>query len=534
VPSSRRRLVVLAPAIALAMWAAFQVAHATRHDLSATPDSASYLGTADNIRHGRGPTVPFTFLWDDYSPDEAVRHRAHIWSSHFPPAYPASLAVASVVAGDSRDAARVVDIICVALNVVLVALLTARMTKYRSAIVATITPAVMLFVTDAVPVPLGGVGWFGSHIAIASEPLFAVLFTATLIVTGTAITAEGRRADLALVGAAALAAMALLTRYNGVAAVITAVISLVWFDGARRLPERLRRSTIFAAAATAPIVVFVLIVAANGGGGARVFAYHNLGDVTRGSLRLIGSSLAPVSWPEAAHIASTLVLVAVTVIAATWLPRVEGFWRHDREGTVLLRCCVLSIPIYIFVIWFARTFLDRGVNVAPRYFVGLRGIWTAVFVAALYRVVSTYVAPLAVAVVLAIAVVLVAHSDWSYTRFWWRTIAPRTTSAVERTIAALPRETLLATSVPERVYLTTARSSVLLPSRVVYLTGKTNHAYAEQVDEFVELLRTRGGYLLWVPPFDPIVTPDELGRRLPLRIVAQGGDETLYRVTPAP
>ena len=93
-PSSRRRLVVLAPAIALAMWAAFQVAHATRHDLSATPDSASYLGTADNLRHGHGPTVPFTFLWDDYSPAEAARDRAHIWSSHFPPAYPASLAVA--------------------------------------------------------------------------------------------------------------------------------------------------------------------------------------------------------------------------------------------------------------------------------------------------------------------------------------------------------------------------------------------------------------------------------------------------------
>jgi hypothetical protein len=381
---------------------------------------------------------------------------------------------------------------------------------------------------------LGGVGWFGSHIAIASEPLFAVSFAAVLLVTGTAITAEGRRADLALAGAAALAAVSLLTRYNGVAAVITVVIALVWFDGGRRLPERLRRSAVFAAAALSPIVIFVLVVAANGGGGARVFAAHNRGGVTRGSLRLIGASLVPASWPEAAHIASTLVLIAVAVIAATWLPRVEGFWQHDHEGTVLLRCCLLSIPIYIFVIWFARAFLDQGVNVAPRYFVGLRGIWTAVFVAALYRVASTHVAPLAVAVVLAIAVALVAHSDWSYTRFWWRTLAPRPTSTVERAIGSLPRETLLATSAPERIYLTTARSSVLLPSREVYLTGKTNPAYARQVDEFVGLLRTHAGYVLWVPPFDPIVTPEELGRRLPLRVVAQEGDETLYRVTPSP
>lgn len=533
-PSPRRRLVVLAPAIVLAMWAAFQVGHVTRHDLGTTPDSATYLGTADNLRHGHGPTVPFTFLWDDYSPGEAVRHRARIWSSHFPPAYPASLAAASIVGGDSRGAARGVDIVCVALNVVLVGVLAARMTKYRSVIVATIAPAVMLYVVDAVPVPLGGVGWFGSHVSIASEPLFAALFTAAIIVTATAITGEGRQANLALAGAAAMAAGTLLTRYNGIAVVMTVAIALVWFDRARPLPERLRRSAIFATAATAPIVLFVLVVAANGGGGARVFAYHNLGGVTRGSLRLIGASIVPATWPEAAHIATTLMLLAVTVIAATWLPHVDGFWQRDHEGTVLLRCCLLSIPIYIFVIWFARTFLDHGVNVAPRYFVGLRGIWTAVFVAACYRVVSTHVAPLAVSVALAVAVTLVAHSDWTYTRLWWRTLPARTTSTVEQTIAALPRQTLLATSVPERIYLTTKRSSVLLPSRTVYLTGNTNDSFGHQVDEYVGLLRSHAAYVLWVPPFDPIVTPEELGRRLDLRVVARGGDETLYRVVSSP
>ncbi len=531
-PSPRRRLLVLAPSIALAVWSAFLVAHATRHDLNTTPDSAAYVGTADNLRHGHGPTVPFTLSWDAYSTRDAVRDRAHIWSSHFPPGYPATLAVASIVGGDARDGARTVNILCIALNVILVALLTAKMTKYRSVIIATIAPAVMLFVADAVPVPLAGVGWFRSHAAIASEPLFAVCFTAAIIVAGTAITAEGRRGTHALAGAAALAAGALLTRYNGVGVIATIAIALVWFDRVRPLADRLRRAGIFTAAGFAPALLFVLAVAINGGGGARVLSYHNLGGVTRGSLRLIGSSLVPALWPEAVQIAITVLLIGVAVVAATWLPRVEGCWQRDVEGTVLVRCCLLSLPIYVFVIWFARTFLDRAVSVAPRYYVGLRGIWTALFVAALYRVASTYVAPWLVATALVVAVALVAHTGWSYTRFWWRTAPPPTTTAVEQAVKALPRDTLLVSSVPDRVYMSTTRSSVLVPSRTVYLTGKANHDFARQVDEFVGIMRTRPTYVVWVPSFDPFVTPEELAARVPLELVARDGDETLYRVTP--
>ena len=32
---------------------------------------------------------------------------------------------------------------------------------------------------------------------------------------------------------------------------------------------------------------------------------------------------------------------------------------------------------------------------------------------------------------------IVAHSDWTYTRLWWRTLPARTTSTVELAIAAL-------------------------------------------------------------------------------------------------
>jgi len=53
-----RKVFVLAPTCLLAVWASFQIAYATRHGAHDSPDSASYLGAADNLRRGRGLTVP--------------------------------------------------------------------------------------------------------------------------------------------------------------------------------------------------------------------------------------------------------------------------------------------------------------------------------------------------------------------------------------------------------------------------------------------------------------------------------------------
>src|SRR5437763_12891630 len=46
---------------------------ATRRTPGFFPDSAIYVGTADNIRNGHGMTTPFNLIFNPYSPFEAVR-----------------------------------------------------------------------------------------------------------------------------------------------------------------------------------------------------------------------------------------------------------------------------------------------------------------------------------------------------------------------------------------------------------------------------------------------------------------------------
>src|SRR5437762_326678 len=93
-PVKNRLAVVLFPTCVLAVIAGFVVLHATRDAQYTAPDSASYEGTAANLRHGHGPTVPFAAVWDELSPSAAAAAHDHVPSSHFPPGYPALLAVA--------------------------------------------------------------------------------------------------------------------------------------------------------------------------------------------------------------------------------------------------------------------------------------------------------------------------------------------------------------------------------------------------------------------------------------------------------
>src|SRR5437016_14636739 len=94
--SKRREFVVLAPVIALAIWASCWVAVTTAAHIGEQYDSASYLGTAAELRSWHGPVVPSTFLSHAYPPLVAASFGGRLPSSHFPPASPFALAPTSI------------------------------------------------------------------------------------------------------------------------------------------------------------------------------------------------------------------------------------------------------------------------------------------------------------------------------------------------------------------------------------------------------------------------------------------------------
>jgi hypothetical protein len=93
-----------------------------------------------------------------------------------------------------------------------------------------------------------------------------------------------------------------------------------------------------------------------------------------------------------------------------------------RTRSPLLVVFTLTVLCGITVVCSATTFFDNGIVGDPRYFVGVRGIWMAAFVAAIYNVARARRSARALMLVLA----LVAIADRSLQRQWRRTIGTGT------------------------------------------------------------------------------------------------------------
>src|SRR5436305_7904 len=79
----------------------------------------------------------------------------------------------SFVSDGLGGATRVVDTLAMAANLLLVGMLAARLTRYRSIAGAVLPPALLLLAPDAAsPHIYVDLGWLPVHEAVASEPVF--------------------------------------------------------------------------------------------------------------------------------------------------------------------------------------------------------------------------------------------------------------------------------------------------------------------------------------------------------------------------
>ena len=111
----------------------------TRATVGYGVDSSAYLGVAHNLVTGRGPTVPMTFYTDHYPPARAFGFHGAVPSTHFPPLYPAVLALFESFGMSAAAAVRTSSTLIHALNLVLVALLLSRVLLRRAWIGASST-----------------------------------------------------------------------------------------------------------------------------------------------------------------------------------------------------------------------------------------------------------------------------------------------------------------------------------------------------------------------------------------------------------
>lgn len=221
---------VAAVVLAAAAWAGY----VTRHGLSITEDSATYLGVARNLQLGNGARLAF---------DEPGR-----WLDVFPPGLPLLLAAGRPLGLELVDWGRLVTIALLAGNAFLIMSIVRRLAP-RPAVVAPLAGVLFVLARGTVEV----------HERLLSEPLYLLL--ELLAIRFLLARTSSRRPQLLLAAAALAAGLSLLTRFAGLA---TIGACAVWLLLAERGPAIRRVATAagFTALAAVPFATWSLISAA--------------------------------------------------------------------------------------------------------------------------------------------------------------------------------------------------------------------------------------------------------------------------------
>lgn len=452
---------VVAAISLLSLAGAGAVLIATRWGVGLNNDSVAYIAAARDLLHGRGfPTA------------------------HWPPLFPAALALLGLLGVDPLAGARWLNTALFAANIVLVGLIVARYgggLLWTSALAAFLMLANMLFI----------------HSMAWSEPLFFFLGLAGILCMAAYL--DGPRPVLLLASAGAVGC-AVLTRYVGGALVVTGALGLLLLS--KKTPwARLIDAAVFSGVSSLPTLLWMMRnVHVAGSATDRVAVFHPVAwdNIMFGFLTL-SAWLIPQRVPDRAII---FLLLAVGWAAASVAVRTRNGRKGDRRAP---RADLARLPIllgifiasYLGLLIVAISFVDQALlderTLSPVFVTGLILVscmaadrWRSGRLSRSFRVCAVLVAGY-LASLYAFhggAVVIDGYREgFGYAAERWRT------SETIRGVEALPHGLLIYSNFPNAVYIFTGRPATLIPMKIDYVSGLHVEAYSRQLFEMRDRLQ---------------------------------------------
>lgn len=485
------RWVLLAPALV----GALALAVVTRGGAHASPDSAFYVGLARNLAGGVG--------WE--SPPGSFP------LSHFPPLFPAVLAVFGWLGVDPLDAAGWLNPVLFGASAALVALVVHRATGSvavgAGAAVSLVVSRDLLF----------------AHSSALSEPLFIFLTLAAMVCLGRHL---GSGSLGWLVSAAGLAGAATLTRYAGIVLVAVGVVAIL--AGARPL-RRVGLAAGFAAVSLLPTLVWLTFA----GSGDRPFGWHPFGlDYLLVTGRSLSAWILPRSLPWPARGVSALAAVTLVAVLLTRArarsghveshPPTSGQSADDVAnpsgvgGDPLVFLCGLFAVAYVGILAVQNVLLDASSTLdyrllAPLHTVAIVG-GAIVFAPRLTNLALpgnltwdrlAWVGRLVVVVLVAaqavgaVAWVAGGVTDDSRERRGL-TATGWEESAVMAAVEAMPAGIVVYSNAPDAIHMLTGRRAVaLLPPSVDYLSGRSRLDFEPEMAGVGEAVERGSAVVAW-------------------------------------
>ena len=497
------------------------LATATRWGVGITTDSMTYIGVASNLLNGLGFT--------ERNPDGVT-----IPLIHYPPLFPALLAIPGVVGMEPSIAARWLNIILFGANILLVGLAVKRITR------------------DSIWLPV-----FGSFLMLSSrgvlhihsyawtEPAF--IFFALLGFLLLSAYLENSRL-LFLVGSSGVIALAFLVRYPGLALVATGVVGILLLSKKGRR-DRMVDALRFGVISSVPLVLWVARnswVADSATGREIVFHPFGLGHVMQ-ALRTVSIWLLPARIPEPMRV-SLLVLVVFGIVNLGLL-----MLRQERRvgARMFIKPFVHQMPYFvrllaIFVVVYGLllvgsiSFADAETPLDDRI---LSPVYVSAVVFILYcmdallrtpvRAPAVRVAVLVMCTLFAV-VYLRRGTSWvahGYNEGWGLASKTWQQSEILQSVRALRPETPIYSNGHDVIFFLTGRFAWRIPNRINPNVRQANSSYSSQLLEMRDRLESDGGVVVYFRSFSRWYQPteQELESELQLRAVTQSADGAIYQ-----
>jgi hypothetical protein len=496
---------VIALAAAVILWIA------TPWGIGLTPDSIDYINAARALLAGSGLGA----------------------MSHFPPLYPVTIASVARLGLEPAEAARWLQVLLFAVNILLVGVLAHRVS--------------------------GGAGWWaclaallmaasptiaGVHASALSEPLFLALVLTALIALG-AYACEPRPGSLLIASAATAAAM--LTRYAGIALVpvtVTAVLCLGRAEWRRRLLD----AAALAVIAITPIGMWLLRNSLSGGAvGSRTLAFHPIGaQHVEESLSVMSLWLFPRDVPPVLRCMLLGLLLGVALATARHRAPFAFKGSIDRlRAAPSIAILLLFALAYATLLVVSISLVDFYTPLDSRILSPLYPVALVLGLEVIRRLLPTARQSLPwrramVTVLLLLAAlqvvrgaelfVLSYRDGLGFARRTWKE------SPLLARIRALPPQTIIFSNAPDVITLLTGRGASSLPSTFDPTTGKPNPRFVAQRQRLRADLKATRGVLVYFRRIHRPYVPSEthLRQKLHLRLVRENPQGAIYKAGPAP
>ena len=517
-PRTRGRLSASYAVIIIALIAiagTIEMVLATRWGIGLTTDSIRYIDHARDLLAGRG-----------------LRGM-----THFPPLYPVMIAAVAKLGLDAAVAARWLQVALFPLNIVLIGWMTYRATGRCAA-----CACVAALLVAVAPVTVG------IHCTALSEPLFLALVLVSLACMAAYLQ---RQRPWLLCVAALTAAMAVLTRYAGLALLPVLLVAVTWLNRRVSWRRRLWDVAVLVALFGVPLGIWLMRNRLLGSATNRSLAFHPIGARhIEDALETMTTWLFPRVIPAGLRSLLLGFLAGAAAVAGASAAAARQRRRHDDVAPVVadtggtLRSILLVFAMsYVALLVLSVSFVDFYTPLDNRI---LSPLYAAVLIVGLESLrrflasadVSTLtrratIACLVVLVLLQAArgadLVAVAYRDGiGFARRTWQQ------SKMLARVRTFPPGTVIYSNGADVIEMLTDHRASGLPARYDATTKIANPNYlAERQKIRTDLVASRG-VLVYFRRIsrEHHPTEAELRQKLHLRLVTENAEGAIYRPAP--